>query len=121
MPRLGDVGPGELAGCFDPIEAGHADVEQADVRAELPGQRDGFGAVGGLAEAFAIYGVIELRALPHLPDHGEDDIGFGFMRDALFEDNDVLMLFNPTLSGIEQDDQLGPAHLHPIRWFLPFR
>jgi len=34
------------------------------------------------------------------------------MREVLFEDHDVLMLFNPALDGIE-DDADGNSSLHP--------
>jgi hypothetical protein len=30
------------------------------------------------------------------------------------------MLFDRSLDGIEHDDQLGAAHLHPASWFTPF-
>lgn len=44
--------------------------------------------------------------------------------DVLFNDHDVLMLWNPMLDGIENDVEtlahLGSADLHPSRWFEPF-
>lgn len=44
--------------------------------------------------------------------------------DILFNDHDVLMLWNPMLDGIENDAEtlahLGSAGLHPSRWFEPF-
>lgn len=47
------------------------------------------------------------------------------LQDILFEDHDVLMLFEPELDGIESDadviDRMGLANLHPKDWFLPFR
>ncbi len=39
-----------------------------------------------------------------LPDHGDDDTNFWLMREILFEDHDVLMLYNPSLDGIEHDE-----------------
>ena len=54
-----------------------------------------------------------------------DDGDLGFLRSVLFEDDDVLMLFNLKLDGIEDDAELGEsmgfANLHPTKWFLPFR
>ena len=40
--RLVDVGSGELAGGFDAVELGHADVEQAHVGSQPAGQRHRF-------------------------------------------------------------------------------
>jgi hypothetical protein len=42
------------------------------------------------------------------------------MREVLFEDHDVLMLFNSTLDGIEHSID-GTSSLHPRDWFQPFR
>jgi hypothetical protein len=48
----------------------------------------------------------------------------GAASDSLFNDHDVLMLWNPMLDGIENDLEtlahLGTADLHPSRWFEPF-
>lgn len=33
----------------------------------------------------------------------------------------VLVLFDPTLDGVEDDPDLAPAYLHPRDWFRPFR
>jgi hypothetical protein len=45
--------------------------------------------------------------------------------DSWFEDEDVLMLFNDALDGIEGDEGItevmGLANLQPASWFLPFR
>lgn len=47
------------------------------------------------------------------------------MRDLLFVDHDVLLLFEPSLDGIEGEEaSLGAwvemVNLHPRDWFLPF-
>ena len=43
-------GPASAPGGLDAVQAGHADVEQAHVRAQPPGQLDGPPPVGGLAD-----------------------------------------------------------------------
>lgn len=42
------------------------------------------------------------------------------MREVLFEDHDLLMLFNPALDGVENDINGNPP-LHPRHWFTPVR
>jgi hypothetical protein len=42
------------------------------------------------------------------------------MREVVFEDHDVLMLFNPALDGVENSCD-GNSSLHPQDWFEPFR
>lgn len=62
---------------------------------------------------------------PSLPVHPDRDGEFDAVRELLFGDHDVLLLFDPTLDGIEAPDwdpnehQLF-ANLHPTAWFLPF-
>ena len=73
-----------------------------------------------LAEAHLRDGAFSPAAVRHLPAHGSADEDFNWMREVLFEDHDVLMLFNPTLDGIE-DDADGNSSLHPRDWFQPFR
>ena len=52
----------------------------------------------------------------------DDDVGLH--RDALLDDHDVALLFDPALDGVENDKliarQLNTVHLHPTEWFLPF-
>ena len=48
--RVVDAGAGELPGGLDPVEVGHADVEQAYIGSQLAGERDGVEAVGGLSD-----------------------------------------------------------------------
>jgi hypothetical protein len=59
------------------------------------------------------------------PSLGAADEDFDWIKDILFEDEDVLMLFDPRFDGIESGseigDHLGVANLHPDEWFLPFR
>ncbi|MFE1781256.1 hypothetical protein ACFW9F_01345 [Streptomyces sp. NPDC059506] len=59
---------------------------------------------------------------------GEDrrDYDWAWCSDVLFEDHDVLMLFNAALDGIEDsgneiNQALGLANLAPADWFSPFR
>jgi hypothetical protein len=59
------------------------------------------------------------------PDEDEDEDDFDLLVDLLFQDTDVLMLYNPALDGIEDPDspigqQLGIANLHPNDWFKQF-
>ena len=52
----------------------------------------------------------------------DDDVGL--YRDALLDDCDVELLFDPALDGVESDPlfllQLNPVHLHSSEWFLSF-
>ncbi len=62
------------------------------------------------------------QSLPPDPDRDHD---FDCLREILFRDHDVLLLFEDALDGIETADsehsrQYGLANLHPHRWFLPF-
>lgn len=61
-------------------------------------------------------------SLPVDPARADD---FDAVRELLFRDHDVLMLFDGSLDGIEAPDSaLGEhrlfANLHPRAWFLPF-
>lgn len=73
-----------------------------------------------LAEADFIDHAISPAAVAHLPAHGASDEDFDWLRDVLFEDHDVLMLFNPALDGVENTID-GNSSLHPRDWFQPFR
>lgn len=73
-----------------------------------------------LAEAHLIDDIISPAAVCHLPDHGVQDEAFYWMREVLFEDHDVLMLYNRALDGIENEIN-GNSSLHPRAWFQPFR
>jgi hypothetical protein len=61
----------------------------------------------------------------HLPACGEADTDFESAREVLFRDHDVLMLFNASLDGMEDDsNQISEdfrfANLHPRDWFVTF-
>lgn len=76
-----------------------------------------------LAEAFVNDGVVPTES--PLPTRGDDDTDFDWAREVLFRDHDVLMLFNVSLDGIEDDsgelaEQYRFANLHPRDWFEPF-
>lgn len=80
-----------------------------------------------LAEGFLRDGVTgpDTDEVSALPEHGDADSDFESMRELLFEDHDVLMLFNPSLDGIEDaqsdlDQFARPVNLHPRDWFKPF-
>lgn len=87
------------------------------------------------AEEMALHLVIDLAAgfvadgilgtPQHLPAHGEDDTDFELAREMLFRDHDVLMLFNASLDGIEDEsnelhEEFRFANLHPRDWFVTF-
>jgi len=58
--------------------------------------------------------------LPHHPDDGDTES----LRDVMFEDHDVLMLFNPAFDTTDTNPaaaMLGRCNLEPDTWFLPFR
>jgi hypothetical protein len=61
-------------------------------------------------------------SLPADPDRDQD---FGAVRELLFRDDDVLLLFDGSFDGIEAPDSTLAEHrlfanLHPRSWFLPF-
>lgn len=87
------------------------------------------------AEEMALHMVIDfaeasvadgMASIPQkLPRRGAADTDFEWAREVLFRDHDVLMLFNASLDGIEDDSsELAEyyrfANLHPRDWFLPF-
>jgi hypothetical protein len=76
-----------------------------------------------LAEGFVADGVSPTHE--HVPAHGEDDTDFELAREMLFRDHDVLLLFNASLDGIEDESndlqgELRFANLHPNDWFVTF-
>jgi len=80
-----------------------------------------------LAEAHLADGVIGPHdaAASALPAHDNADRDFDTMRDVLFRDNDVLILFDPSMDGAEisegeLDRVARYANLHPRDWFKPF-
>lgn len=80
----------------------------------------------GLAEAQLADGMIgQDHTVDALPDHGSADADFDATRDRLFLDHDVLMLFDPSLDGVDDpDSEIGraqrAANLHPRDWFKSF-
>ena len=44
----------DSSGGFDPVEFGHADVHQDDVRAQFAGEGDRFGAICGFSDDFDV-------------------------------------------------------------------
>ncbi|MCA1706856.1 MAG: hypothetical protein LC808_27780 [Actinobacteria bacterium] len=80
-----------------------------------------------LAEAHLRDGIIGPQDAPasSLPDQGDADSDFDTMRDLLFTDHDVLILFDPLMDGAEiPGGELARvaryANLHPRDWFEPF-
>jgi len=67
--RILDLRPGELAGGFDAVDVGHADVEQAHVRPEPAGERHRRAAVSCLTDDLDV----GLRVEDH-PEPGSDDL-----------------------------------------------
>ena len=60
-----------------------------------------------------------------LPANSDRDDDFDTVRELLFRDHDVLLLFDASLDGIEApgsvlDEHRLFANLHPRSWFLPF-
>ena len=66
-------------------------------------------------------GLVDVGAAAHLPDHGDADRAWALLHDALFEDDDVLLLYRADLDGIEADPRVAESNLHPDDWFTPFR
>lgn len=67
----------------------------------------------------------EIGDAPRLPNRGDADENFDLMRDVLFKDNDVLMLNDPMLDGIDDPESdlariERTVNLHPRDWFRPF-
>jgi hypothetical protein len=73
-----------------------------------------------VAEAHLTDDIVSPAAVAHLPHHGGADEDFDWMREVLFEDHDVLMVFNPSRDGVDETVN-GNSSLHPRDWFRPFR
>jgi len=76
-----------------------------------------------VAENFVSEGILPPE--DQLPGYGEADADFEWAREVLFRDHDVLMLFDPSLDGIEDEtgeiqEQYRFANLHPRDWFVTF-
>jgi hypothetical protein len=64
------------------------------------------------------------EAVADLPEHRRD-FDWSACSDELFEDHDVLMLFDASLDGVEDsgsdvNQALGMVNLAPLDWFAPF-
>ncbi|MGH3848212.1 MAG: hypothetical protein ACRDRT_00610 [Pseudonocardiaceae bacterium] len=114
--------------CFDPIAGKLATAEiHTDGLASCTGEEMALHLVIDLAEAHLADGVLDadLPGVAALPDHGPKDADFDSMRTNLLKDNDVLMLYDPLMDGIEDpEDEIGQLerviNLHPRDWFTPF-
>jgi hypothetical protein len=88
-------------------------------------------SVNSTAEEMALHlafedvdGLLEDMDLSDLPEFPADDSSLYLFKADLVEDEDVLMLFDPRLDGIEDSElaeSLGMVNLHPRDWFTPFR
>lgn len=114
--------------CFDDlatrIARGDGDREQL---ATCTGEEMALHLAIDLAEAHHGDGLLgpDLDRAATLPDHGDNDSDFDAMRDALFTDHDVLILFDSLMDGAEipggmLDRVERCANLHPRDWFKPF-
>lgn len=112
--------------CFDAlagkIAAGPSDLEGL---ASCTGEELALHLVIDLAEGHVADGVLISGTLRALPPHGSSDTDFDLMRDVLFADHDVLMLYEASLDGIDDPDtDVGSwartVNLHPRDWFVPF-
>ena len=114
--------------CFEAlaqkIASGEGDQERL---AASTGEEMALHMVVDLAEAFVADGMLgpAVGRAASLPDHGDADIDFDTMREMLFADNDVLILFDPSMDGAEIEggelDRVQRfANLHPKDWFKPF-
>lgn len=119
---------GRFTDCFEHlatrIAAGDGDQERL---ATCTGEELALHLVIDIAEAHLADRILgtDIEEAGTLPDHGDDDRDFEAMRDLLFRDHDVLLLFDPSLDGAEDPDgELDRfarfANLHPRDWFLPF-
>ncbi|MGH9158321.1 MAG: hypothetical protein ACRD1K_21350 [Acidimicrobiales bacterium] len=114
--------------CFEAIAGKLATAEiHTDGLASCTGEEMALHLVIDLAEAHLADGVLDsdLPGVAALPDHGPKDADFDSMRTNLFKDNDVLMLYDPLMDGIEDpEDEIGQLerviNLHPRDWFTPF-
>jgi hypothetical protein len=111
---------GQFAAGFVRIATRLADADDADALARCTAEELALHLTIDLAERHAIDGALSPAAGCHLPEHGRQDRAFDRMRESLFEDHDFLLLYNPSLDGIETELDGNPL-LHPRDWFTPFR
>jgi len=123
--RLADhVWTERFVSCFEALAArlARGGFESSQL-ASCTGEEMALHLVIDFAESETRDGVIPTNAL--LPEDVERDDDFEWIREALFRDHDVLLLFNASLDGIEDDEselnqQCLFANLHPQQWFIPF-
>jgi hypothetical protein len=106
--------------CFDHIADRLADPDGDEVLARCTAEEIALYLTIDLAFDHWLNDTVSPAGVAHLPDHGDQDEAFLWMRDVLFEDHDFLMLFNPALDGVELDRD-GDSPLRPSNWFEPFR
>lgn len=105
---------------FEHIAARLAAPDGEEVLARCTAEEVALHLTINLAHDHRLNDMVSPAAVHHLPDHGPQDEAFLWMRDVLFEDHDSLMLFNPVPDAIELDAD-DSSHLHPAKWFEPFR
>lgn len=111
----------QFAAGFDRIATRLADADDdAEVLARCTAEELALHLTIDLAERHVIDGALSPAAASHFPDQGGQDRAFDRMRESLFEDHDFLVLYNPSLDGIETELD-GNPFLHPREWFTPFR
>lgn len=108
----------------DRLAAGEGDRERL---AECTGEEYALHLVIDHAETCVEDGLLgpDIDDAPELPEHGADDRNFERMRDRLFADTDVMILFDLSMDGAEDpDSEINRieryANLHPRDWFKPF-
>jgi len=123
--RLADhVWMERFVSCFEALAARLAKGGfESSQLASCTGEEMALHFVIDLAESETKDGVIPTNV--SLPEDAERDDDFEWIGEALFRDYDVLLLFNVSLDGIEDDQselnqQYRLANLHPQKWFLPF-
>lgn len=113
--------------CFDTIgqRLGRGEFELHEAAAST-GEEMALHIVIDHAEGSLVDGEFEIHEwIALLPRHGGRDPDFDRMRTVLFLDEDVLLLFDPSLDGVEDAEselnRLGRlVNLHPRDWFKPF-
>jgi len=116
----------KFVACFDALAArvGHGGFE-SDLLAGCTAEEMALHLVIDRAEELADQEVAVEPWFRRLPVRGRADHDFEMARTALFRDHDVLVLFDPSLDGVESTDiwpakLSGFAYLHPRDWFVTF-
>lgn len=114
-----------MARAFDDLVADLREPREAEVEPRCTGEEMALHLMIARAEAITRNRprtVGELVA--GLPRHVED-YDWSMCSSVLFQDGDVLMLFDAALDGLEAEDSgigqvMGMVNLHPDDWFAPF-